>query len=121
MCKQVGEGQREREREREGERDRERIPSRLHAVSTEPNTGLDPTNCAMMAKTKSWMLNGLTTQGPPVGRAATVFITGHEASILSKSTKAANDGEARPPLGGAGGHPALHSLSLFPTALVTQW
>ena len=39
---------REREREsgggseREGER--ERIPSRLHAVSTEPDVGLDPTN-----------------------------------------------------------------------------
>ena len=30
------------EREREGER--ERIPSRLHAVSTEPDTGLDLTN-----------------------------------------------------------------------------
>ena len=43
---------RERERERasrracmgEGQRERERIPSRLHAVGTEPNVGLDPTN-----------------------------------------------------------------------------
>ena len=31
----------ERERERE---ERERIPSRLHAVSAEPNTGLNPMN-----------------------------------------------------------------------------
>ena len=46
-------GGRERERERERElckwgrgRDRgtERVPSRLHAVSTEPDMGLDPTN-----------------------------------------------------------------------------
>ena len=35
-CTQAGEGPRDREGER--------IPSRLHAVSTEPNTGLDPTN-----------------------------------------------------------------------------
>ena len=26
----------------------ERIPSRLHAGSTEPNTGLDPTKCEIM-------------------------------------------------------------------------
>ena len=32
-----------REKERERERERERIPSRLHTVSTEPDTGLDPT------------------------------------------------------------------------------
>ena len=32
-------------RERE---ERERIPSRLHAVSTEPDKGLDPTNHEIM-------------------------------------------------------------------------
>ena len=30
--------------ERERERGRDRIPSSLHAVSTEPDVGLDPTN-----------------------------------------------------------------------------
>ena len=39
-----GEGQKERERESE----RERVPSRLHAVSTEPKVGLDPTNHKIM-------------------------------------------------------------------------
>ena len=34
------EGQREMETER--------IPSRLHTVSAEPNTGLSPTNCEIM-------------------------------------------------------------------------
>ena len=48
----------EKERERDGvrahalmcmtkggaERERDRVPSRLHAVSTEPDAGLDPTN-----------------------------------------------------------------------------
>ena len=34
----------ERVRERERERARERIPSRLHAVSTEPDSGLDLMN-----------------------------------------------------------------------------
>ena len=29
----------------EAEREEERIPSRLHSVSTELDTGLDPTNC----------------------------------------------------------------------------
>ena len=33
-----------RSRERERERERERIPSRLHAISAEPNVGLDLTN-----------------------------------------------------------------------------
>ena len=32
------------ERERETERQRERLPSRLHAISTEPNAGLELTN-----------------------------------------------------------------------------
>ena len=34
--------------ERERERKRERIPSRLHAVSAEPNTGLELTNWEIM-------------------------------------------------------------------------
>ena len=34
----------ERERERQRERGRERISGRLHAVSAEPNSGLDLTN-----------------------------------------------------------------------------
>ena len=36
------------ERERGRERGRERIPSRLHTVSTEPDTGLHPTNHEIM-------------------------------------------------------------------------
>ena len=32
----------------ERERERERVPSRLHAVSTEPDMGLDPTNPKIM-------------------------------------------------------------------------
>ena len=30
------------------EKERERIPSRLHAVSTEPDEGLEPTNCEIV-------------------------------------------------------------------------
>ena len=37
---QVGEGQRER--------GKERLPSRLHAASTEPNAGLELMNCEIM-------------------------------------------------------------------------
>ena len=37
----------ERERERR-DRGRERIPSRLCTLGTEPDSGLDPTNCEMM-------------------------------------------------------------------------
>ena len=44
---QAGRG-REREGERERERLRERIPSRLHAVSTEPDVGLKPLNREIM-------------------------------------------------------------------------
>ena len=52
---------REREKQREGEKERvgkggaerkgerERIPSRIHAVSTEPDTGLNLTNHQIMA------------------------------------------------------------------------
>ena len=40
----------ERERAGEGQRERgrERIPSRLHAVSAEPNVGLEPMNREIM-------------------------------------------------------------------------
>ena len=31
---------------------RERIPSRLHVVSTEPDAGLEPTNCEIMTLAK---------------------------------------------------------------------
>ena len=31
-----------------GKRERERIPSRLHTVSTEPDAGLEFTNCEIM-------------------------------------------------------------------------
>ena len=44
MYARIGEGQREKERERE----RERIPSRLHAISAEPDAGLRLTNCEIM-------------------------------------------------------------------------
>ena len=47
-----GEGGREGGREEERERERERIPSRLHTVSTEPNAGLELTNCRIMAEPK---------------------------------------------------------------------
>ena len=43
-CTGTGEGQREREGEREREREGERILSRLHAVSTEPDVGLELMN-----------------------------------------------------------------------------
>ena len=32
----------------EKEKEKERILSRLHAVSTEPDVGLDPMNCVIM-------------------------------------------------------------------------
>ena len=54
IFKSLREKEREREREselelaRNRERKRERIPSRLHAVSAEPNSGLDITNCEIM-------------------------------------------------------------------------
>ena len=37
-----------RERGRERERERERIPSRLHTINVEPNTGLELTNRTIM-------------------------------------------------------------------------
>ena len=42
---QAEEGQRERERERETESE---AGSRLRAVSTEPDVGLEPTDCEIM-------------------------------------------------------------------------
>ena len=39
---------RDRERASRREAERERIPGRLHTVSTDPNTGLDLTNCEIM-------------------------------------------------------------------------
>ena len=49
----------ERGGERGRERERERIPSRLHAVSTEPDIGLDLGNHEIMtwAETRSGTLN----------------------------------------------------------------
>ena len=43
----IFEGERVRRAEREGEREREseKTPSRLRAISTEPDPGLEPTNC----------------------------------------------------------------------------
>ena len=42
------EGERKREQGRGRERRRERIPSRLHAVSTEPDAGLKLTHSEIM-------------------------------------------------------------------------
>ena len=55
----TGEGQRER--------GRERIQSKLHVASTEPDTGLKPTNHEIMiwAKTESQTLNWLSHPGTP--------------------------------------------------------
>ena len=41
-------GEREREREKERERERERIPTRLCAVTMEPEVGLSVTNREMV-------------------------------------------------------------------------
>ena len=43
----------------------ERTPSRLHTVSTEPDAGLNLTNCEIMtrAEIKSWTLNRLSHPG----------------------------------------------------------
>ena len=59
--------ERERERgnmHRKG-RERERIPTRVHAVSAEPDVGLNPTNCEIMTwvKIKSWEFNKLSHPG----------------------------------------------------------
>ena len=48
----ASERERDRERDRESregaERGRERVPSRLHAVTPEPDAGLEPANCEIM-------------------------------------------------------------------------
>ena len=69
MCTRAGEGQREEER----------IPSRLHAVSTEPDVVLSLTNQETMtwAKIKSWMLGHLDGS---VGW-ATNFGSGHDLAV----------------------------------------
>ena len=55
-----------RVRERERERERETIPRRPHAVSMEPEAGLEPMNPEIMtgAETKSQLVNLLNHQVP---------------------------------------------------------
>ena len=52
---------------REGPRERERIPSRLRSGNTEPDAGLELTDCEIMtgAETKRWALNQLSRPGAP--------------------------------------------------------
>ena len=45
LREQVRAGKEQRET---GERGKERVPSRLYAANTEPNAGLDLTNCEIM-------------------------------------------------------------------------
>ena len=54
-----------RGRGRERERGKERIPRRLHAVGSEPDVGLDPTNREIVtgAQIRSQMLNRLSHPG----------------------------------------------------------
>ena len=47
-----GGAERERERERQRQRERERLPSRLCTVSTEPDVGVESTNCKIMTEPK---------------------------------------------------------------------
>ena len=51
--------------ERGRENSRQRIWSRLPAISTKPNTGLESRNCEIVtwAEIKSWMLNRLSQPG----------------------------------------------------------
>ena len=60
---------------RETERERERISSRLQAVSTEPDAGLELLNCEIMtwAEIMSLMLTDWATQAPLLGMY--VFLT----------------------------------------------
>ena len=66
--------ERERERERESasrrgaERRRDRIPSRLHTVSTEPNVGLELTNCEIMTWVEVRCSTNWATQEPLNGQ-----------------------------------------------------
>ena len=52
------------------EREGERIPSRLHADRTDPNTGLKLRNHEIItcAETKSWTLNQQSPPGTPLYR-----------------------------------------------------
>ena len=68
----MGGGERERERactseQGRGRKRRKRIPSRLHTVRAEPDTGLDPVNLETVteAKIKSQTLNGLSHPRTP--------------------------------------------------------
>ena len=61
------ETERASEQGRGRERERETIPSRFHAISTEPDVGLEPTNQEIMTwdETKGWLLNQLSHPGDP--------------------------------------------------------
>ena len=78
--------ERERERERTSrggaERGRQRILSRLCAVSTEPDVGLEPTNREMMtqAEIKSQTLNPLSHPG--VLNVVTLLLTDKSFPVL---------------------------------------
>ena len=63
----ISERERARAWAREGQRGRERIPSRVHAVSTGPDVGLDLTNCESVtwAEVQSQTLNWLSHPGTP--------------------------------------------------------
>ena len=71
----------------EGQRERERIQSRFHTVGTEPDTGLELTNCEIMmqAEMKSRSLNRLG----PLATPHLIFLTVKELlSFTDKGTKA---------------------------------
>ena len=61
--------------EREGDPESE-VGSRLRAVSTKPDMGLEPTNCEIMtwAEIKSWVLNQLSHPGAPEVHIAYLFL-----------------------------------------------
>ena len=54
---------REEQRERERERGKERIPSGPRVVFTEPDVGLELTNCEIM--TRAEIKSQISTTGPP--------------------------------------------------------
>ena len=55
---QVGKGQRERERERQRQRETETETQRIQTgVNTQPDEGLEPTNCEIMTCAKVGHLN----------------------------------------------------------------
>ena len=73
--------------EHEWRRGRDRIPTRLHAVSTEADAGLEPMNCEIMtwAEIKSQTLNQLSHPCAPEAKNFLLFVTSKEAgSSLSK-------------------------------------